>query len=70
MKKPKRLNVEIALSLFSFIFLAWLTGNHPLESRGKHFKNIREKNMLYYEENDRKYPIFRNEYWRVIKVYH
>ena len=31
---------------------------------------IREKNMLYYEENDRKYPIFRNEYWRVIMNYH
>ena len=30
----------IMLGLLSFIFLAWLTGNHPLESRGKHFKNI------------------------------
>ena len=31
---------------------------------------IRVKNTVYYEENDGKYPIFRNEYWRVIKVYH
>ena len=26
-----------------------LTGNHPLESRGKHFKNIREENSFYNE---------------------
>ena len=26
-----------------------LTGNHPLESRGKHFKNIRESYTSYYE---------------------
>ena len=39
--------MQIALG-FLFI-LAWLTGNHPLESRGKHFKNIREDYMLYYE---------------------
>ena len=38
------------LGLFSFIFSAWLTGNHPLESRGKHFKKyIREVNILLYE---------------------
>ena len=26
-------------------------GNHPLESRGKHFKNIRESYKSYYEKN-------------------
>ena len=31
---------------------------------------FRVKNTVYYEENDGKYPIFRNEYWRVIKAYH
>ena len=43
-----RLSV-IYVGSFLFYISAWLTGNHPLESRGKHFKNIREKNMLYYE---------------------
>lgn len=33
-----------------FNILAWLTGNHPLESRGKHFKNIfREGYKLFNE---------------------
>ena len=31
---------------------------------------IREICMYYYEENDGEYPIFRNEYWRVIMNYH
>ena len=42
----------IMLGLFSFIFLAWLTGNHPLESRGKHFKNIREDYNVHYERKN------------------
>ena len=36
---------------YSFYFAkTWLTGNHPLESRGKHFKNIRENSTPYYEK--------------------
>ena len=31
---------------------------------------IREMCIVYYEENDGEYPIFRNEYWRVIMNYH
>ena len=34
---------------YTFSIFVWLTGNHPLESRGKRFKNIHEKYMLYYE---------------------
>lgn len=31
---------------YSFYFAkTWLTGNHPLESRGKHFKFIFEMNL-------------------------
>ena len=36
---------------YTFSFFVCLTGNHQLESRGKHFKNIRVKIILYYEEN-------------------
>ena len=36
---------------YSFYFAkTWLTGNRPLESRGKHFKNNREVYILYYEK--------------------
>ena len=32
---------------YSFYFAkAWLTGNRPLESRGKHFKNTRKKHIV------------------------
>ena len=31
---------------------------------------ICEMCIVYYEENDGEYPIFRNEYWRVIMNYH
>ena len=37
-KKLRRMSL-INFRLFSLLYFAWLTGNHPLESRGKHFKN-------------------------------
>ncbi len=40
------------MALLVFLYFAWLTGNRPLESRGKHFKNIREIYMVYYERID------------------
>ena len=34
---------------YSFYFAkTWLTGNHPLESRGKHFKKKKKKYIVYY----------------------
>lgn len=41
--------VEICQVFSLLYFQAWLTGNHLLESRGKHFKNNREKIILLYE---------------------
>ena len=44
---------------YSFYFAkTWLTGNHPLESRGKHFKNIREKSILLYETKTYKEDLY------------
>nr|DAQ84923.1 MAG TPA: hypothetical protein [Caudoviricetes sp.] len=51
MKHFSCLSTGVTFSKKKFV-KTWLTGNLPLESRGKRFKHFREKYIVYYEEKE------------------